>query len=97
MQFEDPLPPTIPLAQKQGPVRKELLAKALTWRSHQNLGQQWPPSCEGHQKTLRMKAMGHLWSPQSWSLGSGYHGRLRNVKPQTGGLRSLMVPGMEVL
>ena len=42
--FEYPLPPTIPLAQKQGLVRKELPAKALTWRSHQNLDQQWPPS-----------------------------------------------------
>ena len=86
LQFEDPLPPAGLLTQRWGLVRREPPVKALTWRSHQNWGQQWPPSWEGLQRPLRMKAIGHLWSLQSWSSASGFHGRLRNAKPWTGGL-----------
>ena len=41
VQFDDPLPPTAPLTQRQGLGKKEPPAKALIWRSHQNSGQRW--------------------------------------------------------
>ena len=41
VQFEDPLPLTASLSQRQGLGKREPLAKTLIWRSHWNLGQRW--------------------------------------------------------